>query len=155
MLDGIAEQASSELPVPAARTHLHRITKGWRELLTEHQPDAGGRCPVCSGWWRGRKWPCQIWATAHLQLIGDTAAEPQPSPEAPQPRSPLGSSFPRAREVEIIDRRFGDAPDRARVDSPPGSPVTSPKPETAGIHRAAVVEQSPDKSAAASRPTSA
>ncbi|HYZ09685.1 MAG: hypothetical protein M3291_13145 [Actinomycetota bacterium] len=142
-VDGIAEHTSSDLPVPVLRTQLHRITQGWRELLTEHQPNAGGRCPVCSGWWRGRRWPCQVWATAHFRLIGDISAEAPPSPGAPQPGSPLGSSFPRAREVEIIDRRLGDAPDRARVDSPPRPPVASPEPETVAIHRAAVIERSP------------
>jgi hypothetical protein len=82
-VDGIAEHTSSDLPVPVLRTQLHRITQGWRELLTEHQPNAGGRCPVCSGWWRGRRWPCQVWATAHFRLIGDISAEAPPvaSPE--------------------------------------------------------------------------
>ena len=113
-VDGIAAHAGSDLPVPVARTRIRRLTQGWRELLTEHQPDAAGRCPVCSGWWWRRKWPCQVWATAHYQLIGDPSDERQPSPEAPQPRSPLGSSFPRPRDVEIIDRRVGGAPDLAR-----------------------------------------
>ena len=140
-VDDIAH-AGSNLPVPVARTQIRRITAGWRELLAAHQPDAAGRCPVCAGWWLRRKWPCQVWATAHHQLIGDISDEPQPSPEAPRPRSPLGSSCPCPRDVEIIDRRVGAA-HRARADSPPRRPVTPQRPETVRIHRAAVIEQHP------------
>jgi hypothetical protein len=143
MVDGITAHAGSDLPVPVPRTQIRRLTKGWRRLLTEHQPDAGGRCPVCSGWWRGRKWPCQVWATAHYQLIGDISHERQPRPEAPQPGAPLGSCVPRPREVEIIDRRLGGVSDRGRVDSPPRRPATPPKRETVRIHRAAVIERYP------------
>lgn len=140
-VDGIAH-AGPDLPVPVARTQIRRITAGWRELLTEHLPDATGRCPVCAGWWLRRKWPCQVWATAHHQLIGDISDGRQPGPEAPQPRSPLRSSCPCPRDVEIIDRRIG-APYRARVDSPPRRPLTPQQPETVRIHRAAVIERYP------------
>lgn len=147
-VDGIAH-AGPDLPVLEARTQLRRITAGWRELLTEHQPDAAGRCPVCAGWWLRRKWPCQVWATAHHQLIGDISDGRQPSPDGrqpivgvPQPRSPLRSSCPCPRDVEIIDRRVG-APERTRVDVPPRRLVTPQQPETARIHRAAVIDRYP------------
>ncbi len=148
-LDGIAEHTGLDLPVPVARTQIRRITEGWRELLTEHEPDAMGRCPVCSGWWWRRKWPCQVWATAHYQLVNDTPDELQSCPEAPQPRSPLGSSLHRPRDVEIIDRRVGVPADRTRgdlptrVDAPPHRALTPSKPEAVQIHRAAVIEQYP------------
>jgi len=142
-VDGIVAHAGSALPVPLARTQIRRITEGWRELLTEHQPDAAGRCPVCSGWWRRRKWPCQVWTTAQYQLIGDTSDERQPSRGTPQPRPPLGSSCPRPRQVEIIDRRVGGAPERAHVDPPLRRPATPAKRETVRIHRASVVERYP------------
>ena len=148
-LDGIAEHTGLDLPVPMARTQIRRITKGWRELLSEHEPDAMGRCPVCSGWWWRRKWPCQVWAIAYYQLINDTPEEPQSSPEAPRLRSSRGSSFPRLRGVEIIDRRMGAIAGRPRVDFPTRvnfrsrRPVTPSKPKTVQIHRAVVVEQYP------------
>lgn len=107
-----------------ARTHLRTITGGWRELLIEHQPDVQGRCPVCSGWLRRRRWPCQVWVTAHHHLIGDS----------PEPTSPAKKSGPfrRPRRVEIIPRQTNTA---AAADQT--------GPDTVEIYRAAVTEQEP------------
>lgn len=126
MLDDMAARPGGTLPLPVARTEIRRITRGWRELLTEHQPDAAARCPVCSGWWRRRKWPCQVWVTAHERLIGGQT-------DVLQPRSTLGISLRRPpRDVEVVARRAGTAP------------VTPARPEadTVPIHRAAVIERS-------------
>lgn len=141
MLDDMA-RAGGRLPLPVARTEIRRITRGWRELLTEHQPDAAARCPVCSGRWRRRKWPCQVWVAAHERLIGGHT-------EDLQPRSTLGVSFRRpAREVEVVARRAGTAP------------ITPARPEadTVPVHRAAVNERSvviprPRLARRSSRPT--
>jgi hypothetical protein len=60
--------------VPMARAEIRRMTNGWRELLTSHQPDDKGRCPRCSGWLRRRRWPCPVWLAAHHHLIGESLA---------------------------------------------------------------------------------
>lgn len=128
-LDDMASHAGTSLPLSVARTEIRRITKGWRVLLTEHQPDAAGRCPVCSGGWRRRKWPCQVWVTAHQRLIGATT-------EVPQPRSSLGVSFRRPpRHVKVVVRRAETSPE-ASIPAPQ-------EPDTVPIHRAAVIERPP------------
>src|SRR5687767_13400308 len=52
-----------------AETELARLASAWRALLTLHEPDARGRCPQCSGWRRGRLFPCSVWVVAHEHLI--------------------------------------------------------------------------------------
>lgn len=70
-VEELTVRAGATLSAPLARRHLRTITDGWRELLVQHQPDSTGRCPVCSGWLRRRRWPCAVWVTAHQHLIGD------------------------------------------------------------------------------------
>src|SRR5262245_11885197 len=95
----MAVRTGSHLSVRVARTHLKTITGGWRELLLEHQPDLKGRCPVCSGWLRRRRWPCQVWVTAHRHLIGGDG------PVVVKPPTDKASHFRRPRQVEIIPRQ--------------------------------------------------
>jgi hypothetical protein len=70
-VEEMTARAGATLSAPLARRHIRTITGGWRELLAQHQPDSTGRCPVCSGWLRRRRWPCEVWVTAHRHLIGD------------------------------------------------------------------------------------
>lgn len=84
----------------AARAQLKNITGGWREVLAQHQPNRKGRCPVCSGWLRRRRWPCQVWVAAHQHLIGD-GAEPLDRPVK------KSNPFRRPRKVEVIPRQIG------------------------------------------------
>lgn len=98
-VEDIAVRAGSQLSVRMTRTHLKTITGGWRELLLEHQPDLRGRCPVCSGWLRRRRWPCQVWVTAHHHLIGGET--PEPPGWSPKKTNP----FRRPRRVEVVPRQ--------------------------------------------------
>ncbi len=141
VLDDMVQQAGADVPAPLAREELRRITGGWRDLLTEHQPDSAGRCPVCSGWLRRRKWPCQVWITAHQQLIGD-------APTAAQQRPALGGAFRRPRDVEIVARNCPSDADAAADQEFPQIPAArGPLPEQdpvrVRIHRAAVTERHP------------
>lgn len=76
-----------------AEREMVGLVVAWRELLTAHEPDEEGRCQTCSRWRRRRPYPCSVWMTAHLRLIGDTP--------------------PRAREA-AIRRRFDPVASRRR-----------------------------------------
>jgi len=68
MLDRAADHADPSTLLPLARTELHRLADCWRLLLRTHQVDPDGRCEGCR---RPRRWPCQVWRSAHEQLIGE------------------------------------------------------------------------------------
>ena len=74
MLDRAAGQADPTTLLPLARTELRRLADCWRLLLTTHRADPDGRCAACHRGHRGRRarrWPCQVWRSAHEQLIGE------------------------------------------------------------------------------------
>ena len=71
MLDRAAGQADASTLLPLARTELRRLADGWRLLLKTHRADEDGRCHGCQRGRRTRRWPCQVWRSAHEQLIGD------------------------------------------------------------------------------------
>jgi hypothetical protein len=136
----------------AARTQLKNITGGWREVLAEHQPNRKGRCPVCSGWMRRRRWPCQVWVTAHQHLIGD-GSDPIDRPVK------KSNPFRRPRQVEVIPRQTdvpvaadqtarnqngGDpAAQRGRRRAASAEPPTAPSTGGLSIHRAPLEEREP------------
>ena len=144
-VEEMAVRTGSHLSVRVARTHLKTITGGWRELLLEHQPDLKDRCPVCSGWLRRRRWPCQVWVTAHRHLIGDGPELARWSTKKPGP-------FRRPRHVEVIPRQ-ADAAGRTRagrtragqekVAADPAEFAVPRSADSMEIHRAAITEREP------------
>jgi hypothetical protein len=97
-VEEMAVRTGTTLSASLARRHIRTITGGWRELLVQHQPDPTGRCPVCSGWLRRRRWPCEVWVTAHRHLIGDGTDLVLERPRNPNP-------FCRPRQVEVVPRQ--------------------------------------------------
>lgn len=55
---------------PWTAQDLRCAMSGLRELLAQHVPGTGRRCPTCRtrGGWPAR-WPCHVWRTAH-RLLG-------------------------------------------------------------------------------------
>ncbi|HEY6422778.1 MAG TPA: hypothetical protein VIY28_05915 [Pseudonocardiaceae bacterium] len=143
VVEEMAERASAALSVPMVRRHIRTITGGWRELLVQHQPDPSGRCPVCSGWLRRRRWPCAVWMTAHRHLIGDVT---EPFERPAQKSHP----FCRPRQVVVVPRQFGaPAAERTAIQRPDQQRATQQRPaqhstaDSSPVHRAAVTEQPP------------
>ncbi|MGH3693085.1 MAG: hypothetical protein ACRDRX_03645 [Pseudonocardiaceae bacterium] len=117
-VEEMALRAGATLSSPLARRHLRTITEGWRELLVQHQPDATGRCPVCSGWLRRRRWPCEVWVTAHRYLIGDgTEQLDRPSRNS--------NPFCRPREVLVVPRQPATRQPAVRNTTPRGDKAPS------------------------------
>lgn len=166
-VEEMAVRASSQRSVRLARTHLKTITEGWRELLLAHQPNLKGRCPVCSGWLRRRRWPCQVWVTAHEHLIGD-------GPDPARSSAKKSTLFHRPRQVEVIPRQVSaagtadqsgvprpgaeqacrsgadsagrgvpDRPDSVPTGGHPGRGSRQAGPDGTGIHRATITEREP------------
>jgi hypothetical protein len=60
----MARENSSPAPVPgdwAAAVELAPMIAVWRQLLTDHMPDAHGRCQACTQGGTGipaARWPC-------------------------------------------------------------------------------------------------
>lgn len=75
-LDRAAANGEIEVLLPVARTDMYRLAHGFRSLLNEHQPDEDGRCKVCPGTLRGRRWPCSVWTIAHRHLLADQTSAP-------------------------------------------------------------------------------
>jgi hypothetical protein len=98
-VEEMAVRAGATLSAPLARKHIRTITDGWRELLVQHQPDPTGRCPVCSGWLRRRRWPCDVWVTAHRHLIGDGTESIERSARNSNP-------FCQPRQMLIVPRQL-------------------------------------------------
>jgi predicted kinase len=71
MLDRAAGQADATTLLPLARRELQRLADGWRLLLTTHCAEPDGSCLGCQQGRRSRRWPCQVWKSAHEQLIGE------------------------------------------------------------------------------------
>lgn len=124
VLDDLAGRSDAGSVPPE---EIRRITDGLRELLIEHEPDAGGRCPVCSGVLRRRRWPCPVWVAAHHYLIGEGLPDEQR-------RRPLRTPFHGARDVQVIPR----TPPIAMDVSGGAAQSRSAAPR---IHRAAVAER--------------
>jgi hypothetical protein len=74
LLDNAADAGDPRTLLPLARSEINRLAECWRLLLEVHRCDEEGRCQACSEDRHGRRavrWPCQVWQTAHEQLIGE------------------------------------------------------------------------------------
>jgi hypothetical protein len=128
-VEEMAARAGAALSVPVARNHIRTITDGWRELLVQHQPDPTGRCPVCSGWLRRRRWPCEVWETAHRHLIGDGT---EPIERPPGKSGPFG----RPRQVLVVPRQLhAPTADQVTLDN-----VSRNEASNASVHRRDLTE---------------
>ncbi|MGH3772611.1 MAG: hypothetical protein ACRDRW_14645 [Pseudonocardiaceae bacterium] len=125
-VEEITARAGATLSAPLARRHIQAIAGGWRELLVQHQPDATGRCPVCAGWLRRRRWPCEVWVTAHRHLIGEGTGSVERSARNSNP-------FCRPRQVEVVPRQPG-APAAEQTSAGKASPRREAGKQS--IHRA-------------------
>ncbi len=125
MLDDLAGRPDAGSVLPE---EIRRVTDGLRELLIEHEPDAGGRCLVCSGVLRRRRWPCPVWVAAHHYLIGEGLPHQQR-------RRPLRTPFRGARDVQVIPRTSPVA-----MQEVPGAAAQA-RSAAPRIHRATVAER--------------
>ncbi|HEX7308173.1 hypothetical protein [Lentzea sp.] len=128
LLDEAAERGGAEALVPLARAEIHRLADGWRLLLTVHQPDEDGRCRACPGWLRRRRWPCQVWNTAHQHLIGEGVLHRER-------RRPLRNPFTRSGVVDIP----AQAPPEGPAEMTTELPILAGDPRV--VHRAPVVSR--------------
>lgn len=95
-----AARTSSQPSIGAERNDPGTAADGWRQVLIEHQPDLNGRCPTCSGRLRRRRWPCQVWVTAHEHLVGGA-----PRPARLSMMKVRSDPFRQPRRVEVIPRQ--------------------------------------------------
>lgn len=120
----MATRASATLSAQLARRHIQTFAEGWRELLLQHQPDDTGRCPLCTGWLRRRRWPCGVWVAAHRHLVGEGAA--------PVGLTRNSNPFCRPREVKVVPRQIDvSAAERAAA----GNASAQSNASKAAIHR--------------------
>jgi hypothetical protein len=145
MVDLVAAQGDPGTLLPTARTELYRLAEGFRVLLDEHRPDDDGRCRGCPTTWRGRRWPCSVWASAHRKLIGYSVAHATPQAEGSD--ASFGDQW--ADEPEF-PAQPGDAdteefvrPDLSFLVPPVGGHLET---DHTRIHRAAVGEHSTHRS---------
>jgi uncharacterized C2H2 Zn-finger protein len=137
-LEMLGDQAGHAEPgrlASLARTEIRRLTDGWRDLLAIHQPDDDGRCPRCWGWFRRRRWPCQVWLSAHQHLIGESVAHKQRMSPATNRRN---QTVVIPRQLPAAQRSALPAAAVVAVAGPGNADDGEPR-----IHRAAVRERSP------------
>lgn len=150
-VDQITEQGDPGTLLPLARAELHRLAESWRELLTAHQPDDDGRCETCPPGIRRRRWPCQVWLTAHDQLIGEALPTRHDTSATPEPKTiPLPKLVVRRIEVAGGPPQATEPPSITELTIPPRHrPIpassVSGRLETDSrlIHRAAVTGRAP------------
>ncbi len=89
MLSELANRADAPSLLSVARSELPKLTEGWRAMLSAHEPDDRGNCPVCSSRWRQQKAPCSVWRAAYEHLVAGGLAPQQTARHALDERAPL------------------------------------------------------------------
>ncbi|MGH3942915.1 MAG: hypothetical protein ACRDTG_30695 [Pseudonocardiaceae bacterium] len=120
-VEELAVRASSQPSDQVDRYRLRTIADEWRRVLIEHQPNLNGHCPACSGWLRSRRWPCQVWVTAHERLIGGAPKQTTWSVK----KATKSDRFRHPRRVEVIPRQVC-------------APTALEQPDNGEIHRVPV-----------------
>lgn len=75
MLIGLADEADEHTVTDLTRSQLPRVANAVATLLSEHSPDAHGRCGACrpEHWWHPRPtFPCPAYLAVHRALFAGT-----------------------------------------------------------------------------------
>jgi hypothetical protein len=75
MLSGLADETDEQLVTGVTRSQLPRVVNAVATLLSEHSPDAHGRCGTCrpNRWWQPRPvFPCPAYLAVHRALFAGT-----------------------------------------------------------------------------------
>lgn len=127
-VEAMAARAGATLSAPLARRHIQTFAVGWRELLSQHQPDPKGRCPLCVGWLLRRRWPCKVWVTAHRHLIGDGTGLIEWTTRNSNP-------FCRPRQVDVRPRQEDGIPRQLDACPAEQAAVSNASPDEVGRWR--------------------
>ena len=88
------DESDQERLISLAENEIPRLVAALREVLTEHEPDAKGRCPTCrrrqpwSPFRRRRRTPCRAYLAVRLRLDAEDPAPVAASHQKRRRRSP-------------------------------------------------------------------
>ena len=134
MLDQLAEGSAGQAEIKTIRADLEHALWCWRNLLRQHEPDAGQEvCQCCPAWHRRpAQWSCAAWRDGIAELAGLTAlvgsliqAEPNIQPT----RLGLRHRWAESRHCAVIETWLGGP--GLELGLPVSSPVGGATPRAA------------------------